>query len=135
MGDLAKNSTLLVIIGKLLLLHHDHPLRSGHQKNYDREEDVDFGGGSDSVFSSVTSKDPEWWWETLLCLRENLLHLLTRSLCRTEDQVLREFSINLLYYLSAADSSMTRLIALHNNSLILLVSFVEQAEANPWLWP
>jgi len=217
--DLAKNSTLLVIIGKLLLLHHDHPLRSGHQKNYDREEDVDFGGGSDSVFSSVTSKDPEWWWETLLCLRENVLvmlanmsgqldlslypeeivrplvdgllhwavcpsaqaqdpfssfgshstsllspqrlclealckllvmesnmdlviatppfsrleklvHLLTRSLCRTEDQVLREFSINLLYYLSAADSSMARLIALHNNSLILLVSFVEQAEAN-----
>ena len=227
--DLAKNSTLLVIMGKLLLLHHDHPLRSSHQKNYDREEDVDFFA-VDSVFSSVSSgssgrngpngkPDPEWWWDTLLSLRENalvmlanmsgsldlsmypeeivrplvdgllhwsvcpsaqaqdpfssfgphsssllspqrlclealckllvmeanmdlilatppfsrlekLVHLLTRSLCRTEDQVLREFAINLLYYLSAGDSSMARLIALHNNSLVLLVSFVEQAEAN-----
>ena len=61
---------------------------------------------------------------------EKLVHFLTRSLCRTEDQVLREFSINLLYYFSAADSGMARLIALHNNSLALLVSFVEQAEAN-----
>lgn len=235
--DLAKNSTLLVIMGKLLLLHHDHPLRSSHQKNYDREEDVDFFA-VDSVFSPLNSgsssrsspsgggggggggkPDPEWWWDTLLALRENalvmlanmsgsldlsiypeeivrplvdgllhwsvcpsaqaqdpfstfgphsssllspqrlclealckllvmeanmdlilatppfsrlekLVHLLTRSLCRTEDQVLREFAINLLYYLSAGDSSMARLIALHNNSLVLLVSFVEQAEAN-----
>ena len=228
-ADLAKNSTLLVIMGKLLLLHHDHPLRSSHQKNYDREEDVDFFA-VDSVFSSVNSgssartgpngkPDPEWWWDTLLTLRENVLvmlanmsgsldlsiypeeivrplvdgllhwsvcpsaqaqdpfssfgphsssllspqrlclealckllvmetnmdlilatppfsrleklvNLLTRSLCRTEDQVLREFAINLLYYLSAGDSAMARLIALHNNSLVLLVSFVEQAEAN-----
>lgn len=223
-NELAKNSTLLVVVGKLLLLHHDHALRSSQQKNYDREEDVDFfaidaaplpprgsvGGAHDSG---------EWWWDTLLALRENLLvlvanisgHLdlsvyseeiarpiidgllhwavcpsamsqdpfgtfgphsssllspqrlslealcklcvmeanmdlilatppfsrleklvnsLTRSLCRTEDQVLREFAINLLYYLSAADSGMARIIALHNNSLALLVSFVEQAEAN-----
>jgi len=61
---------------------------------------------------------------------EKLVHSLTRSLCRTEDQVLREFAINLLYYLSAADTGMARMIALHNNSLTLLVSFVEQAEAN-----
>ena len=212
--ELAKNSTLLVIVGKLLLLHHDHPLRSSQQKNYDREEDVDFFAVDAS--GAAGSKDNEWWWDTLLTLRENVLvlvanisghldlsayseeiarpiidgllhwavcpsalsqdpfpsfgphsssllspqrlslealcklcvleanmdlilatppfsrleklvHSLTRSLCRTEEQVLREFAINLLYYLSAADTGM---VALHNNSLTLLVSFVEQAEAN-----
>ena len=223
--ELAKNSTLLVIVGKLLLLHHDHPLRSSHQKNYDREEDVDFTSvdslttGSLSAGAGLGKCETDWWWDTLLLLRENVLvlmaniagqldlsiyseeivrplidgllhwaicpsaqsqdpfgsfgahstsllspqrlslealckllvmdtnmdlilatppfsrleklvHFLTRSLCRTEDQVLREFAINLLYYLSAADSGMARLIALHNNSLALLVSFVEQAEAN-----
>lgn len=223
--ELARNSTLLVIVGKLLLLHHDHPLRSSHQKNYDREEDADFalvepvttclGGQS----GSNRLNESDWWWDTLLALRENVLvlmaniagqldlsiyseevvrplidgllhwavcpsaqsqdpfssfgpcstsllspqrlslealckllvmeanmdlilatppfsrleklvHFLTRSLCRTEDQVLREFSINLLYYFAAADSGMARLIALHNNSMALLVSFIEQAEAN-----
>lgn len=219
--ELAKNSTLLVIVGKILLLHHDHPLRSSHQKNYDREEDVDFASvDSLGASGSASSKcETDWWWDTLLALRENVLvlmsniagqldlsiyseeivrpvidgllhwaicpsaqsqdpfssfgphstsllspqrlsletlsklmvmdcnmdlilatppflrleklvHFLTRSLCRTEDQVLREFAVNLLYYLSAADSGMARLIALHNNSLALLVSFVEQAEAN-----
>lgn len=222
-SELAKNSTLLVIVGKILLLHHDHPLRSSHQKNYDREEDVDFASVdslADRGSASGLSKcETDWWWDTLLALRENILvimsniagqldlsiyseeivrpvidgllhwaicpsaqsqdpfssfgpnstsllspqrlslealcklmvmdcnmdlilatppfsrleklvHFLTRSLCRTEDQVLREFAVNLLYYLSAADSGMARLIALHNNSLALLVSFVEQAEAN-----
>jgi len=223
-GELAKNSTLLVIVGKLLLLHHDHPVRSAHQKNYDREEDIDFTlvdtlTSSNTSAGSIRLNETDWWWDTLLALRENVLvlmaniagqldlsmyseevvrplidgllhwavcpsaqsqdpfgsfgpcstsllspqrlslealckllvmdanmdlilatppfsrleklvHFLTRSLCRTEDQVLREFSINLLYYFSAADSGMARLIALHNNSLALLVSFVEQAEAN-----
>ena len=222
-AELAKNSTLLVIVGKILLLHHDHPLRSSHQKNYDREEDVDFAPvdslATSGSASGLSKCETDWWWDTLLALRENVLvlmaniagqldlsiyseeivrpvidgllhwavcpsaqsqdpfssfgphstsllspqrlslealcklmvmdanmdlilatppflrleklvHFLTRSLCRTEDQVLREFSVNLLYYLSAADSGMARLIALHNNSLALLVSFVEQAEAN-----
>ena len=222
-AELAKNSTLLVIVGKILLLHHDHPLRSSHQKNYDREEDVDFASvdslATSGSASGLSKCETDWWWDTLLALRENVLvlmaniagqldlsiyseeivrpvidgllhwavcpsaqsqdpfssfgphstsllspqrlslealcklmvmdanmdlilatppflrleklvHFLTRSLCRTEDQVLREFSVNLLYYLSAADSGMARLIALHNNSLALLVSFVEQAEAN-----
>lgn len=219
-AELAKNSTLLVIVGKILLLHHDHPLRSSHQKNYDREEEIDFASVDSLANSSGNSKgESDWWWDTLLALRENVLvlmaniagqldlsiyseeivrplidgllhwavcpsaqsqdpfssfgphstslvspqrlslealcklmvmdanmdlilatppftrleklvHFLTRSLCRTEDQVLREFAVNLLYYLSAADSGMARLIALHNNSLALLVSFVEQAEAN-----
>lgn len=37
---------------------------------------------------------------------EKLCQLLCRSLCRTEEQVMREFALNLLYYLSAADSGV-----------------------------
>lgn len=43
-------------------------------------------------------------------------------------QVLREMSVNLLHYLSSADSSMARTIALQPPSVSLLLSFVEQAE-------
>lgn len=214
--ELARNPSLLVVVGKLLLLHHDHPLRSASQKNYDREEDVDFAC---DPTPSATRPDDWWWMDALLVLRENalvllaniagqldlsnfseeivrplidgllhwaicpsaqaqdpfgsfgpgsssllspqrlslealckllvleanvdlilatppfsrlekLVHSLTKSLCRTEDQVLREFAVNVLYYLSAADSGMARLISMHNNSLGLLVSFVEQAETN-----
>lgn len=59
---------------------------------------------------------------------ERLCAVLTKHLCRSEDQVLREFSINLLHYLAAADSSMSRVIALQLPCISLLVAFIEQAE-------
>lgn len=45
-------------------------------------------------------------------------------------QVLREFAINLLHYLAAADSGMARVIALQSPCVSLLVAFIEQAEAS-----
>lgn len=36
-GEFSKNSTFLGLVGKLLLLHHDHPLRMQKTHNYDRE--------------------------------------------------------------------------------------------------
>lgn len=36
-GEFAKNFTFLGIIGKLLLLHHEHPPRTQKTRNYDRE--------------------------------------------------------------------------------------------------
>jgi len=57
---------------------------------------------------------------------ERLCHLLSRGLCRTEDQVSREFSINLLSYLSGADSGVARTIALQNPCISLLIAFIEQ---------
>ena len=39
---------------------------------------------------------------------ERLTSLLSKKLYRYEDQVLREFSINILYYLSGADSGVSR---------------------------
>ena len=36
-GEFARNSSFLALVGKLLLLNHDHPLRIQKTKNYDRE--------------------------------------------------------------------------------------------------
>lgn len=36
-GEFARNSTFLGLVGKLLLLHHEHPPRTQKTRNYDRE--------------------------------------------------------------------------------------------------
>lgn len=206
----ANSETFLAILGKILLLHHKHPVRTQSIRNYDREDDTDF---SDSC--SSLQGEAEWWWDYLIQLRENmmvaianiaghmqlskydecitrpcldgLLHwaicpsahgqdpfpscsthsalspqrlalealckicvtdanvdlviatppfsrlenlcsVLTRHLCRNEDQVLREFSVNLLHYLAAADSAMARTVAMQSPCISYLVAFIEQAE-------
>uniref|UniRef100_A0AAR5PVU0 ARID domain-containing protein n=1 Tax=Dendroctonus ponderosae TaxID=77166 RepID=A0AAR5PVU0_DENPD len=208
--EFAKSISFLALVGKLLLLHHDHPPRTQKTRNYDREEDADFADSCSSL-----QGENEWWWDFLAQIRENilvcvanisgqidislyeedvarpvldgLLHwaicpsataqdpfasagptsllspqrlalealcklcvthsnvdlviatppfvrleklcaVLTKHLCRSEDQVLREFSINLLHYLAAADSSMARVVALQTPCVSLLVAFIEQAE-------
>lgn len=208
--EFARSSRFLSILGKLLLLHHEHPIRTKKTRNYDREEDADF---SDSC--SSLQGESEWWWDFLVQIRENmlvsmaniagqldlsrfdepisrpildgLLHwsvcpaahgqdpfptlglnsvlspqrlalealcklcvtdanvdlviatppftrleklcsVLTRHLCKNEDQVLREFSVNLLHYLAAADSAMARTVAMQSPCVSYLVAFIEQAE-------
>ncbi|KAK0164244.1 hypothetical protein PV328_002893 [Microctonus aethiopoides] len=208
--EFAKNVTFLSILGKLLLLHHEHPVRTQKTRNYDREEDADFADSCSSL-----QGESEWWWDFLYHIRENvlvmaaniagqtdlsqhpeeisrpvldgLLHwavcpaahgqdpfptvnftsslspqrlalealcklcvtesnvdlvvatppysrlqrlcsVLTRLLCRSEEQVLREFGVNLLHFLSAADSGVARTIALQTPCVALLVAFIEQAE-------
>lgn len=59
---------------------------------------------------------------------EKLCSVLTRHLCKNEDQVLREFSVNLLHYLAAADTAMSRTIAMQSPCISYLVAFIEQAE-------
>ncbi|XP_054270546.1 trithorax group protein osa-like isoform X4 [Macrosteles quadrilineatus] len=211
-AEFAKNVTFLNLLGKLLLLHHEHPVRTQKQRNYDRDDDADYGDCCSSL-----QGEGEWWWEFLHHLRENalvclanmagyvdlglysedvsrplldgLLHwavcpaaqgqdpfptvapssglspqrlalealcklcvtennvdlviatpphsrlerlcsTLTRLLCRSEEQVLREFSVNLLHYLAAADSGVARIIAAQSPCVSLLVAFIEQAEAS-----
>lgn len=209
-AEFAKNVTFLSLLGKLLLLHHEHPVRTQKTRNYDREEDADFADSCSSL-----QGESEWWWDFLHHIRENvlvmaanisghmdlsqhpeeisrpvldgLLHwavcpaahgqdpfptvgpnsslspqrlalealcklcvtecnvdlvvatppysrlqrlcsVLTRLLCRSEEQVLREFGVNLLHFLSAADSGVARTIALQTPCVALLVAFIEQAE-------
>ncbi|KOC62269.1 Trithorax group protein osa [Habropoda laboriosa] len=211
-AEFAKNVTFLSLLGKLLLLHHEHPVRTQKTRNYDREEDADFADSCSSL-----QGESEWWWDFLHHIRENvlvmaaniaghmdlsqhpeeisrpvldgLLHwavcpaahgqdpfptvgpnstlspqrlalealcklcvtecnvdlvvatppysrlqrlcsVLTRLLCRSEEQVLREFGVNLLHFLSAADSGVARTIALQTPCVALLVAFIEQAESS-----
>lgn len=211
-AEFAKNVTYLSLLGKLLLLHHEHPVRTQKTRNYDREEDADFADSCSSL-----QGESEWWWDFLHHIRENvlvmaaniaghmdlsqhpeeisrpvldgLLHwavcpaahgqdpfptvgpnsslspqrlalealcklcvtecnvdlvvatppysrlqrlcsVLTRLLCRSEEQVLREFGVNLLHFLSAADSGVARTIALQTPCVALLVAFIEQAESS-----
>jgi AT-rich interactive domain-containing protein 1 len=208
--EFAKSTTFLSVLGKLLLINHEHPIRTKKQRNYDREEDADF---SDSC-SSLQGEN-EWWWDFLVQIRENmlvsianisgyldlsiydepvsrpvldgLLHwavcpsahgqdpfssvannsvlspqrlalealcklcvtdsnvdlviatppfsrleklcaVLTKHLCKNEDQVLREFSVNLLHYLASSDSAMARTVAKQSPCVSYLVAFIEQAE-------
>ncbi|KAJ8685041.1 hypothetical protein QAD02_020834 [Eretmocerus hayati] len=62
------------------------------------------------------------------CRLQKLCSVLARLLCRSEEQVLREFGINLLFFLSAADSGIARTIALQTSCIALLIIFIEQAE-------
>jgi AT-rich interactive domain-containing protein 1 len=59
---------------------------------------------------------------------EKLCAVLTKHLCKNEDQVLREFSVNLLHYLASADSAMARTVAKQSPCVSYLVAFIEQAE-------
>lgn len=207
--EFSKSGTFLALMGKLLLLHHEHPVRAPRTRNYDKEEDAEWKSSCSSL------QIQEWWWDFLAQLREDalvccaniggqvdlgrhseqvarpvldgLLHwavcpsagaqdplpaipphralsprrlalealcklcvtdsnvdlvvatppfprlerlcsVLAKHLCRSEDQVLREFSVNLLHYLAAADSGMARTIAAQNPTVSLLVAFIEQAE-------
>lgn len=48
-AEFAKNVSFLGLLGKLLLLHHEHPVRTQKTRNYDREEDADFAESCSSL--------------------------------------------------------------------------------------
>lgn len=55
-AEFAKNVTFLTLLGRLLLLHHEHPVRTQKQRNYDRDDDADYG----DCCSSLQGEE-EWW--------------------------------------------------------------------------
>lgn len=61
-ADMARHPGLVLILGKLVLLHHEHPKRKRTPPTYQREEER----------SLACSKD-EWWWDCLGALHENTL--------------------------------------------------------------
>ncbi|XP_063299487.1 AT-rich interactive domain-containing protein 1B isoform X3 [Pelobates fuscus] len=62
--EMSKHPGLVLILGKLILLHHEHPERKRTPQTYEKEEDVDKG---------VSCSKDEWWWDCLEALRENTL--------------------------------------------------------------
>uniref|UniRef100_A0A673HL10 AT-rich interactive domain-containing protein 1A-like n=1 Tax=Sinocyclocheilus rhinocerous TaxID=307959 RepID=A0A673HL10_9TELE len=63
-SEMSKHPGLLLLLGRLLLLHHQHPERKQAPLTYEKEEEVD---------ESLGSKKDEWWWDCLEVLRENCL--------------------------------------------------------------
>uniref|UniRef100_A0A1A7WHZ3 AT rich interactive domain 1B (SWI1-like) n=1 Tax=Iconisemion striatum TaxID=60296 RepID=A0A1A7WHZ3_9TELE len=59
---LSRHPGLVLILGRLVLLHHLHPLRKQTRPSYQREEEQGL----------ACSRD-EWWWDCLAALRENTL--------------------------------------------------------------
>ncbi|KAM5163360.1 AT-rich interactive domain-containing protein 1B isoform 2-T2 [Mantella aurantiaca] len=62
--EMSKHSGLVLTLGKLILLHHEHPERKRTPQTYEKEEEEEKGASC--------SKD-EWWWDCLEILRENTL--------------------------------------------------------------
>ncbi|PWA14335.1 hypothetical protein CCH79_00018490 [Gambusia affinis] len=59
---LSSHPGLVLILGRLVLLHHSHPRRKRAPPTYQREEEA----------GRACSRD-EWWWDCLAALRENTL--------------------------------------------------------------
>lgn len=62
--EMSKHSGLLLLLGRLVLLHHRHPERKQAPVTYEKEDDEDEG---------VSCERDEWWWDCLEVLRENCL--------------------------------------------------------------
>uniref|UniRef100_A0A8C5PLP9 AT-rich interaction domain 1B n=1 Tax=Leptobrachium leishanense TaxID=445787 RepID=A0A8C5PLP9_9ANUR len=62
--EMSKHPGLVLILGKLVLLHHEHPERKRSPQTYEKEEQEDKG---------VSCNKDEWWWDCLEALRENTL--------------------------------------------------------------
>ncbi|XP_018104067.2 AT-rich interactive domain-containing protein 1A isoform X1 [Xenopus laevis] len=62
--EMSKHPGLLLLLGKLVLLHHKHPERKQAPLTYEKEEERDQG---------VSCNKAEWWWDCLEMLRENAL--------------------------------------------------------------
>lgn len=61
--EMSKHPGLLLMLGRLILLHHRHPERKQAPLTYEKDEDSDEGMG----------QRDEWWWDCLELLRENTL--------------------------------------------------------------
>lgn len=61
--EMSKHPGLLLMLGRLILLHHRHPERKQAPLTYEKDEESDEGVG----------QRDEWWWDCLELLRENTL--------------------------------------------------------------
>uniref|UniRef100_A0A3B3CB06 AT-rich interaction domain 1B n=1 Tax=Oryzias melastigma TaxID=30732 RepID=A0A3B3CB06_ORYME len=63
-SDMSRHPALVLLLGKLLLLHHLHPERNRSAPSYQKEGHQEQG---------LASSKEEWWWDCLSLLRENAM--------------------------------------------------------------
>lgn len=61
--EMSKHPGLLLLLGRLVLLHHRHPERKQAPVTYEKDEEDE----------GVSCERDEWWWDCLEVLRENCL--------------------------------------------------------------
>lgn len=62
--EMSKHPGLLLLLGRVVLLHHRHPERREAPVTYEKEDEEDEG---------VSCEQDEWWWDCLEVLRENCM--------------------------------------------------------------
>ncbi|XP_065822147.1 AT-rich interactive domain-containing protein 1B isoform X3 [Labrus bergylta] len=63
-SQMSGHPAMVLLLGRLLLLHHQHPERNRLPPTYQRDEHQEQG---------LSSSKEEWWWECLSLLRENAM--------------------------------------------------------------
>uniref|UniRef100_A0AAQ4PIE2 ARID domain-containing protein n=1 Tax=Gasterosteus aculeatus aculeatus TaxID=481459 RepID=A0AAQ4PIE2_GASAC len=63
-SDMSRHPALVLLLGRLLLLHHQHPERNRSPPGHQRDEQKERG---------LSSSREEWRWECLSLLRENAM--------------------------------------------------------------
>lgn len=66
---MSRHAGLLLLLGRLVLLHHRHPRRKQAPLTYEKDEESDEGVAG----AGVRRWDEWWWWDLLGQLRENTL--------------------------------------------------------------
>ncbi|XP_026857283.2 AT-rich interactive domain-containing protein 1B isoform X3 [Electrophorus electricus] len=64
--EMSRHAGLVLILGRLLLLHHEHPERKRSVPTYERDE-------LPKEEEGLASGRDEWWWDCLTVLRENTM--------------------------------------------------------------
>ncbi|UYV81856.1 ARID1B [Cordylochernes scorpioides] len=81
-AEMSKHPGFLLVLGRLLVLHHKHSLRRASQRHYGSSGED--GADADADSCSSLSGDEEWWWDTLHGLRENCLVTLANVACQLD---------------------------------------------------
>lgn len=69
--DMSKHPGLLLVLSRLILLHHTH---TSKKRNFDRSVDDEmFNLANDEKEKDAPEAEKEWWWEMLHLIRENTL--------------------------------------------------------------
>lgn len=67
-SEMSHHPALVLLLGRLLLLHHVHPERNRSAPTYQKDKQQERG---------LSSSKEEWWWECLSLLRENAMVTLS----------------------------------------------------------
>lgn len=69
-ADMSKHSGLLLVLSRLLLLHHSHLSK---KRNFERSIEDELFAANEEKEKNEKITEKEWWWDALHSIRENTL--------------------------------------------------------------